>query len=200
MKTRWLVILVLGLLAVAAALVGGCSANPYTFHGTLLDPASPAPNFTLTDQHGEPFRLGDQREAIVLIFFGYTSCPDVCPATLALFKQTREELGPLAADARFVFITIDPARDTSERLRQHLEQIDPTIVGLTGTEDQLEPVWDAYGVYRDEQPAEGNFGPLFDHNARVYVVDRQGNLRLSYAFGFAVDEVVEDVGHLIGER
>ncbi len=187
-----------GLLALM--MVAACSPTPYEFHGTLLDPASAAPDFTLTDQNGEPFHLGDQRGAVVLLFFGYTSCPDVCPATLALFKQTREALGDLASGARFVFVTIDPAHDSPERMREYLEQIDPTIFGLTGTEGELEPVWAAYGVYRLAQPAEGESESGFDHNARVYVIDRQGNLRLSYAFGFAVEDVTQDVGQLIGEE
>jgi len=200
MKGRWWVVLGLGMVGLLVALVAWESSRPYTFHGSLLDPASPAPDFTLTDQNGDPFRLSDQRDRVVLIFFGYTHCPDVCPATLALFKQTRELLGSLAEVAQFVFITIDPARDTSERLRQHLDRIDPTIIGLTGTMEDLEPVWAAYGVYRAEQPDPGGAGPLFDHTARVYVVDRQGDLRLSFPFGFDVGELSQDVSHLVAER
>lgn len=192
-------ILGLGLLALAATLATGCSTRPYTFHGTVLDPASPAADFILTDQNGEPFVLSEQRDVVVLIFFGYTYCPDVCPATLALFTQTREDLGPLAGDARFVFITIDPDRDTPERLRAHLGRIDPAIVGLTGTLEELGSVWAAYGVYRAEQPGTGDAGPLFDHSARVYVVDRHGDLRLTFPFGFDADEFTQDVSNLIQE-
>jgi protein SCO1/2 len=200
MRARWLVVLGFVLLALAAALVLGSCARSYTFHGTLLDPASPAPDFTLTDQQGEPYRLSDQRGEVVLIFFGYTSCPDVCPATLALFKQAREQLGSLAEDARFLFITIDPARDTPQRMLEYLGRIDPTIIGLTGSEGELAPIWDAYGVYRAEQPGQGDAGPTFDHSARVYIVDRQGDLRLSFPFGFDVDELTQDVSHLIQEH
>jgi protein SCO1/2 len=199
MKARGWVILALGVVVlVAAGIAGGC-ARPYTFHGSLLDPAAAAPDFALTDQDGEPFRLSDQRDRVVLLFFGYTHCPDVCPATLALFKQARERLGSQAEGADFVFITIDPDRDTSERLRDHLARIDPTIIGLSGTLEELEPVWAGYGVYRLEQPGTGETGPLFDHSARVYVVDRQGDLRLTYPFGFDVDEFAQDVSHLIQE-
>jgi protein SCO1/2 len=199
MKARGWVILALGVVVLVVAGIAWGLTRPYTFHGSLLDPAAPAPDFTLTDQNGEPFRLSDHHDRVVLIYFGYTHCPDVCPATLALFKQARERLGPQADGARFIFITIDPDRDTSERLREHLNRIDPVIVGLTGTLEELEPVWAAYGVYRLEQPGTGETGPLFDHSARVYVVDRHGELRLTFPFGFDVDEFTQDVSHLIQE-
>jgi protein SCO1/2 len=118
---------------------------------------------------------------------------------LALFRQVRDSLGDQARQARFVFVTIDPARDTPEHILEHLSRIDPEIVGLTGTEEELTPVWAAYGVYRSEQPSEGSAGPLFDHSARVYVVDRRGDLRVTFTFGATVDEIAEDVRHLIGE-
>jgi protein SCO1/2 len=192
--------MVVGLLMMLVAAIGvGLFDTPYTFRGTLLEPASPAPDFLLTDQHGQPFRLSDQEGNVVAIFFGYTSCPDVCPATLALFKQVRESLGVSAEQARFVFITIDPARDTPDHILEHLTRIDPEIIGLTGFEEELEPVWAAYGVYRAEQPAQGATGALFDHSARVYVVDRGGNLRVSYTFGATVDEIADDMRYLIGE-
>jgi protein SCO1/2 len=199
MKARGWVILALGVVVlVVAGIAGGC-ARPYTFHGSLLDPAAAAPDFALTDQNGEPFRLSDQRDRVVLLFFGYTHCPDVCPATLALFKQVRDSLGDQAQQARFVFVTIDPARDTPEHILEHLSRIDPEIVGLTGPEEELQPVWAAYGVYRAEQPSQGAAGALFDHSARVYVVDRGGSLRVSYTFGTTVDEIADDMRFLIGE-
>jgi protein SCO1/2 len=199
-RLRGFVIMVVALLLMLVAAIGvGLFETPYTFRGSLLEPASPAPDFLLTDQHGQPFRLSDQEGNVVAIFFGYTSCPDVCPATLALFKQVRESLGPASGQTRFVFITIDPDRDTSEHILEHLNRIDPEIIGLTGPEEELQPVWAAYGVYRAEQPSQGAAGALFDHSARVYVVDRGGSLRVSYTFGTTVDEIADDLRFLIGE-
>ncbi len=171
--------------------------STYRFRGSAIEPPVVAADFSLRDQHGQMFRLGDQRGQIVLMFFGYTSCPDVCPTTLAQFKQTRARLGDLADRVRFVFVTVDPQRDTSERMQKYLGVFDPNIVGLGGSEAELEPVWQAYGVYRKVQPGSSATGYLVDHSARVYLVDAQGNLRLTYAFGVQADDMAQDVRYLL---
>lgn len=174
--------------------------STYRFRGSVIDPPVAAADFSLRDQHGQTFRLGEQRGQIVLMFFGYTSCPDVCPTTLAQFRQMRARLGDLADRVRFVFITVDPARDTSERMQKYLGAFDPNIVGLGGSEAELEPVWQAYGVYRKVQPGSSATGYLVDHSARVYLIDAQGNLRLTYAFGVTADDMAQDARYLLRER
>lgn len=171
----------------------------YTYQGSLIDPPIPAADFTLTDQHGETFRLSDQRGKVVLIFFGYTHCPDVCPVTLSEYRQVKRQLGDQAEDIVFVFITVDPERDTPERLLAHLANFDPEFIGLTGEPADLERVWDAYGVYQEKVDTGSAGGYLVDHTARTYAIDRQGNWRLTYPFGMEVEKQVADVRHLLRE-
>ena len=143
----------------------------YRYHGAVIDPPAQAADFTLTDQNGHPFRLSDQKGKSVLIFFGYTHCPDVCPITLAEFKQIKAMLGDKAGQVRFVFITVDPERDTAETINAFLQNFDPDFVGLTGDRSTLEQVWKAYGVYQEQQEAGSAAGYLVDHSTPTYLID-----------------------------
>lgn len=200
MRSRVL-LLGLAIMAGATLLAGGLMrmARPYTFHGSLIDPPLPAADFVLTDQHGQPFRLSDQTGRVVLLFFGYTSCPDVCPTTMTKFKQVRAQLGDRADRVRLVFITVDPERDTVERVRQYVGAFDPSFVGLTGSTTELEPVWQAYGVYREKVGGQGADGYAVDHSTRTYVVDAQGRLRLTHPFGQTADDLAQDTRHLVAQ-
>jgi protein SCO1/2 len=183
----------LGLIAVYLVLG---SEKEYTFQGSLIEPAVSAPQFALTDMNGETFQLSQLQNQVVVMFFGYTSCPDVCPVTLTDFLQIRDKLGKASEQVSFVFVTVDPERDTPERMRKYLTNFDPEIIGLTGDRSQLEPVWADYGVYqaRAEGSSDGNY--LVDHSSRVYVIDRDGNLRLTYLFGTESQLITEDVRYL----
>ena len=99
---------------VAMVLFSQSAGNEYHFQGSRIDPPIAAPDFTLTQANGEEFQLSEQRGKVVLIFFGYTFCPDVCPTTLAEYKVIHEELGEAAEQVEFVYITVDPERDTPE--------------------------------------------------------------------------------------
>lgn len=200
MKTRFGLIGVGGALLVGLLLAGWqFLGRGYTFKGSLIDPAVPAADFTLKDQHGEVFQLGSQKGKVVLIFFGYTNCPDVCPITLTDFKRIKNELGDLAEEVRFVFITVDPARDTVERLNAYLPSYDPSIYGLTGEKEQLEQVWKSYGVYQARQESGSAAGYLVDHTARIYAIDKQGNWRLTYPFEMERSAVIDDIRQLLKE-
>jgi protein SCO1/2 len=188
----------LGLLA-AAVVVSVLLRRPYQYQGSLIEPANPAPDFTLTDSTGQPFTLSGQMGRPVLIFFGYTHCPDVCPVTLSEYKQIRQQLAAQADKVTFLFISVDPDRDTPQVLGNYTTLFDPAIIGLTGTLSDLEPVYAAYGVVRTLNPAEnGNY--TVNHTARTFLVDPGGNLRLTYPFGFGVDGIVEDLKHLLEEK
>ena len=193
-----------GLIAVVVLAIAGAEmfVQAYKFRGSVIDPPVAASNFTLKDQNGQTFQLGDQRGKIVLMFFGYTNCPDVCPTTLLQFKQARAQLGNQAERVRFVFITVDPERDTTEKMKAYLSAIDPAILGLGGSQAELESVWKAYGVYRQKQPGQSpdEYADLIEHSGRVYLIDAQGNLRLTYPFGLLPDDVVQDVTYLLKQK
>ena len=190
----------IGLAIVVLALVGlaSCGRSAPSFQGTELNPPPPATDFSLTDQHGDTFRLSDQRGQVVLLFFGYTHCPDVCPTTLARWKQVRDALGEDAKRVRFVFITVDPERDTPERLQQHLAVFSPDFIGLTGTPDELEPVYSSYHIYHEKAEAAGSaIDYVVNHSSSVLIVDPQGRWRLSYSFETPVDDIVHDIRELL---
>jgi protein SCO1 len=172
--------------------------KPDTFRGTLYDPALPAPEFELRQNDGGLFRLSEQKGSVVLIFFGYTSCPDVCPITLSELRKVQEQLGENASQIQVVFITVDPERDTPEVIQKYVSIFNPAFIGLSGSIEDLEPVWREYGVYREvEQVETSAAGYLVTHTARTYLIDQDGNLRLSYSFGTAIDDIVHDLMVLI---
>lgn len=177
-------------------------SKPADFRGTVYaDPYPPAPEIELTRDNGDSFRLSEMRGNTVLLFFGYTSCPDVCPTTMAELKQALEKLGDEdATQVQVLFITVDPARDTPERVQEYVDHFNPDFIGLSGTESELAEVWQDYGVFRENVEGSSAAGYLVDHTARVTLVDRDGNLRLSYAFDTPVDNIVHDLKLLLKEK
>lgn len=186
----------LGLIALAAILLSSC--QPYRFKGTeYLDP-KPAPDFELARADGGELKLRDQRGKVVLLFFGFTSCPDVCPATLGDAKRLLAGLGDDADQTEYLFVTVDPDRDTPEVLSKYVSIFDPRIIGLTGSDDTLSAVWDEYGVYVEKVPLEGSAQDYtVTHTARVFVIDAEGRLRLSYSFGTPYEDILGDVRALL---
>jgi protein SCO1/2 len=171
----------------------------YQYQGILIDPPAPAADFELIDQNGEIYRLSEQRGKVVLIFFGYTYCPDVCPVTLSEYRKVKQQLGEKAERVEFVFITVDPERDTRERLGDYVENFDPEFLALTADRPTLESVWESYGVYQEKRDVGSAAGYLVDHTARTYVIDAQGNWRINYPFGMEVSKIVKDTEHLLKE-
>ena len=139
--------------------------------------ARPA-DFTLTDQHGRPFRLSQYRGRVVVLFFGYAHCPDVCPTTLANLAHARSALGDAGRNVTVAFVTVDPQRDTPAVLRSFVALFDRSFVGLTGTPAQLAPVYRAYHVAHRIVPAPASAaGYDVSHTSLVYFIGRDGRLR-----------------------
>jgi protein SCO1/2 len=182
----------------AAAILGACT--PAGLRGSAIEPATAAVDFELSDTTGTAFKLSDHKGDVVLLFFGYANCPDFCPTTLAEYKNIHEQLGESAAEVRFVFVTVDPDRDSPEAIDQFVHAFNPSFIGLTGTEEQLQFVWENYFVGRIPQVVEDSeMGYLVSHATRIYVVDKAGNLRLTFPFGMPVADMTHDINLLLAE-
>lgn len=195
-KTLWVGLGVLTIVLLATVIVFFTSQDNQ-LRGSVIDPPLPAADIPLTDQNGNTFRLADYQGKVVLLFFGYTYCPDVCPATMAELRAARALLKPEQAErVQVVFITVDPDRDTPASIQEYVSRFDPTFLGLSGTEEQLSAVWQAYGVFREIEVTDAG-GYLVAHTSRVYVVDVNGDLSLSFAFGTPPADVANDLRILL---
>ena len=186
------------LAVLAGLMLTSCEQQSPSFRGTVLKAPVSAPDFILTDQHGQSFRLSEQRGRVVLLYFGYTHCPGACPLTLSKWTHIREALGADAERVRFVFITVDPERDRSQRLQQHLATFNADFIGLTGTQVELESVYRAYGVFR-EKASVGATGKdyLVNHNTSAFVIDPDGLWRLRHASITPPEDIIHDVRQLL---
>ena len=171
--------------------------TPYTYHGTLIQSPEPDRNFTLTGPGGEAVSLRDFRGKAVLLYFGYTFCPDVCPATMVELARATEMLGEDANKTQVIMISVDPDRDSPEKLADYVTHFDPSFIGVTGSEDEVAAVATQYGIFYEKHEGTVASGYLIDHTASVVVVDADGYLRLVYPFGTAAEDIAEDLGHLV---
>lgn len=190
-KILWIGIIVLvGFLVLAAVTTANKQSE---FRGVEISPAPAAPDLSsLSSQDGQRIELKNYREKIVLLFFGYTSCPDICPATMGRLKQVVTDLGDKKDEVVVMMITTDPERDTQEQLGNYLQNFDPDFLGLTGSLSSLEKTWENYGVTVLDNGAT--------HSTRIYVIDYSGNLRLTFPNEMAVGDMVSDLKMLIGAR
>lgn len=157
-----------------------------------------AHGFTLTDQHGRRFRLKDQRGRPVLLFFGYTHCPDVCPMALSSWAKIENLLGVRATEVSFAFITVDPERDTPQRLAKHMAIFSPRFLGLSGTSEELGTVFEAYGIDAEKVPvAAGALGYLVDHSTQMFLIDQDGALRNQYDYRTLPDTIASRLERLL---
>lgn len=195
--SRSLVVFLVLLAHLAIPLAAG-AAKPSDFKTGVFEPPRPAPDFSLRGADGSELKLSRYRGKVVALGFGYTSCPDVCPTTLLYLAQAREKLGAAGKEFQVVYLTVDPDRDSAERLRKYLDSFDATFVGGTGSPGQLADVRKAYGIVISKQPVQGNPTAYFvHHSAFVYLIDRAGNLRALMPFGVSADDIAHDVKTLL---
>ncbi|MBI4790275.1 MAG: SCO family protein [Chloroflexi bacterium] len=175
--------IVLSWLTLAVGLTA-CGASGAKLHGTVLEPPLTTVDLPLIDQDGQAARIGDFKGNPVLVFFGYTHCPDVCPVTLGRFKQIRNMLGADGARVRFVFVTVDPERDTPARMKEYLANFDPGFVGLTAGTDTLAQVYRAYGIHVEEimpdSSASNDASHSVAHTSSIFLLDDKAQVRLIY--------------------
>ena len=188
----------IGLILVAGiAILVWNAIRPYTFHGMVLQSPVKASDFTLTGQNGQSVSLSDFQGKVVLLYFGYTTCPDVCPTTLAVLHQARTALGKQADDIQVLMVTVDPERDTLPVLADYLPHFDSSFIGLTGTTEQIAEVATYYGIYYEKQEGNSALGYLVNHTATVMAIDKDGYLRVVFPFGATAEDVTADLGYLL---
>jgi len=195
---------------------GGGGSDGGEWSGSPVLMGAPAPEFTLEAHDGRTVRLSDFRQRVTVIFFGFTHCPDVCPGTMASLARAREQLGAAGEDLQVLFITVDPARDTPDRLREYLGNFDPDFLGLTAEEAVIQEVASSYGAFfvrRDPadpaSPAEGQEAHaghgevggtppyMVDHSGRTFVVDRGGELVLTFQPWLEGEGMARDLARLL---
>lgn len=178
------------LLAAAAVRADGGALKAGVF-----EPPRAAPDFTLRGSDGKDVSLARHRGKVVLLFFGYTHCPTVCPTTLATLARVHKDLGADSRDVQVVYVTVDPAHDDVKRLHDYLANVSPTFLGATGTDEQLEAVRREFGVFAKQMDATGS---VFNHSSSVYLIDPAGMLRAMMPYGQPAESYVHDVRILLG--
>lgn len=197
--------IMLGLMAltlVAFVIVPGIlmAITPHP-HGLVYDDPPLIADFEMPRADGGTFRLSDYRGKTVVVYFGYTSCPDVCPATLYNLHRALERLGSEADKVQVVFVTVDPQNDTPERIREYLRYFDPSFIGLYGTQEQLQAVWDAFGVVvQREETGQTARGYTVTHTTSIFVVDSEGYLKLRMHYDTNPDLLARDLRYVIRRR
>ncbi len=168
---------------------------------TAVEPPRELQDFTLMAHTGDPLSLSELRGQPVVMFFGYTHCPDFCPATLLTYQRIRELLGEQADTVKFLFISVDPARDTQRAIEDYLRVrgVAEFVTGMVGDDAVLQQVSADYGLYYGIQPGmelENDY--LVEHSVLVYLVDRDGRLLTFYSYGTEPDVIAEDIQGLLG--
>ncbi|WP_161814985.1 SCO family protein [Steroidobacter agaridevorans] len=184
------------LLALLFAMVAVAADRP-TLKAGVFEPPRAAPELSLEASSGGKLSLANYRGKVILMGFGFTSCPEVCPTTLATLAQARKRLGPQADQLQVVYVTVDPERDSAERMRAYLGGFDPSFVGGTGTPAQLAAVRNNYGVMAERKSLGNSY--TVAHSSSVYLIDQKGLLRGMMPYGRLPDDFVHDVRALLSE-
>lgn len=187
-------------LSIIAAIVGLAAGvyffRPHTFHGTVIQSPDTSHDFTLTSINGN-VSLSDFRGKIVLIYFGYTFCPDICPGTLGNVAQALRDMGAKAEDVQLIMVSLDPERDTPEKLAEYMNHFHPSFIGITGSKEQLDEVASLYGIYYQKNEGSSATGYLIDHTATLLVLDREGYLKLVFPYGVTAQDIADDLKYML---
>ena len=193
--TRLTVFLLLGLV-VGAVVVMATAREPVTWNGTHLSPPMPAAELTLESADG-PVSVSDFRGRAVALFFGYTSCPDVCPTTLLRLSRALDALGEERSDVQVIFISVDPERDSPARASTYAEAVDSGFIGLSGSPEAIAEVAARYGIYYARAEGSDATGYLVDHSATITVLNRNGRVELLWSPTVTAEEMAEDLEALL---
>ena len=183
-----------------AGVFSACSENGPRFASIDITGANYARDFALTDHNGQPRSLKDFAGKVVVVFFGYVQCADVCPATMAELAEVKRLLGAQGSRLQALFITVDPVRDTPTMLKAYMANFDPTFLALYGTPEQLEALAKEFRIYYKKVPGATATSYTVDHSAGSYVYDPQGRVRLYASYGTRAALLAQDVGLLLSEK
>ncbi|MDR2240695.1 MAG: SCO family protein [Zoogloeaceae bacterium] len=180
--------------------LGGCTDPKPQFISTDLSEAGFARDFALTDHNGQPRTLADFRGKAVVIFFGYTQCPDVCPTTMTGMAEAMRQLGADAAKVQVLFVTVDPERDTPQLLAQYAPAFNPGFLGLYGDPQTIAQTAQEFRIFYKKQPGSAPDTYTVDHSAGSYAYDPQGRLRLYIKYGEKPEVIAKDLKLLLTSK
>ncbi|MBP8840427.1 MAG: SCO family protein [Giesbergeria sp.] len=183
----------------AAAVLTACSPDGPAFRGVNLTGADYARDFSLTDHNGQLRSLKDLRGKVVVVFFGFTQCPDVCPTSMQELAEVKAALGADGERLQGIFISVDPERDTLELLKAYMENFDPSFLALRPTPEQLPALAKDFKIYYKKVDGTTPTSYSMDHSAGSYLYDPQGRLRVYHRYGSGAEALTEDVRLLLGE-
>lgn len=183
-----------------ALLMAACSPGTTRFNNADITGANYGKDFALTDHTGKPRTLSDFRGKVVLVFFGYTRCPDVCPTTMSELKLVLQQLGEDAKRVQVLFITVDPQRDSQQLLAQYVPAFDPSFIGLYGDAEATAKAAREFKVFYQKVPGAQPDSYTVDHTAGSYVFDPEGRLRLFVRHGGSMEPLVADLRTLLSGK
>jgi protein SCO1 len=179
--------------------LGPSPAKP-AFKGIDITGAEYARTLALTDQHGKPRTLDEFKGKVSVVFFGYTQCPDVCPATLAELAQIKKSLGKDGERLQGIFVTLDPKRDTPEVLQAYMGNFDPSFVALSGSAEQIKAAAQEFKVFFAISPGKTETSYTVDHTAGSFVFDARGKVRLFVRYGGGAEALAADLKLLLAQN
>jgi protein SCO1/2 len=202
---RRLLLVALPAALVAVTVLGGCdgkapgAAGKPAFKAVDITGAEYARQLSLTDPDGRLRTLADYRGKVVLVFFGYTQCPDVCPTTMQELAEVKRSLGPDGARVQGLFVTVDPERDTAPLLKEYTANFGADITGLRGSADEIKAAAKEFKVFYSKVPGKTDTSYTIDHTAGSYVFDAQGKVRLFTRYGSGAKALADDLKLLLAE-
>ncbi|HEX2585596.1 MAG TPA: SCO family protein [Steroidobacteraceae bacterium] len=173
------------------------AVNAEELKAGTFSPARVAPDFSVKSSNGGALQLSAYKGKIILLGFGYTSCLNVCPVTLAVLGQAVRQLGSSANNVQVIYLTVDPERDDAARLKEYLSAFNAAFVGGTGSADEMAAVRKLYGVTAEKHGSGTDY--VIAHSSFVYVIDKQGRLRALMPFGHKADDYAHDLKLLLNE-
>lgn len=187
------------IIAVTGVLTGisACSEQKPQFKSIDVTGADFAKDFALTDHHGQARTMADFKGKIVVIFFGYTQCPDVCPTSMTELAEVKKLLGSDGDKLQGLFVTVDPARDTPELLKAYMANFDPSFLALRAEPDKLEPIAKHFKIYYKKVDGKTSSSYTMDHSAGSYVYDTEGRVRLFTRYGSGAATLASDIKLLL---